>query len=317
MCVYVMGIEGGGSKTEAAIMDSEGRVLGKGLAGGCNVNFCTRRAAVNAYKRAVRQALKAAGLKPEDIAYAGCTFAMAAPAAFAELGITADWSNYGESAVAFERAGIRPGIGVVVIAGTGSTAIAHGKPDQQEAAAASGARENRKESFGIGGWGAVLGDDGGGYDIARRAIRRALSAEDGRTPPTSLTDAVKGYFEVDQAHRVIGRLLGTRVNQSLVAGFAVKVGEEAARGDEAALRIVREAGTELGEMAAYAAGRVFGPDDEFPFVLAGGVFNMGSIVVDPFRLVVEPRFPRSWAVVATASPGEAVARLVLRDYLKG
>lgn len=317
MSVYVMGIDGGGSKTEAAIMDSEGRVLGKGLAGGCNVNFCTRRAAVNAYKRAVKQALRAAGLKPEDIAYAGCTFAMAAPAAFAELGITADWSNYGESAVAFERAGIWPGVGVVVIAGTGSTAIAHGNRDRQEAVAASGTQGTRKKSFGIGGWGAVLGDDGGGYDIARRAIRRALAAEDGRMPLTSLTDAAKDYFEVDHVYHVIGRLLGTRVNQSLVAGFAVRVGEEAARGDEAALRIVREAGTELGEMAAYAAGRVFEPGDQFPFVLAGGVFNMGSIVIDPLRAVVEPRFPRSRAVLANASPGEAVARMVLRDYLRG
>lgn len=306
MSVYVMGIDGGGSKTEAVILDADGRAQGTGLAGGCNVNFCARRAAVNAYKRAIRAALKDAGLRPADIARAGCTFASAAPAAFEELGITAPWRAYGEAAVAFERAGIHQPIGVAVIAGTGSSVMGRGYPTSE---ADSGS------SFSLGGWGAVLGDDGGGYDIARRAIRRVLAAADGRLPPTSLTQAVEDYFGLSSAWQIIGRLAGTKVNQALVAGFTVRVGEEAARGDEAALSIVRDAGTELGKMAAYAAGRLFAAEDEFPFVLAGGVFNMGALITDALRAVVEPRFPRSRTVVADASPGEAVARLVLNDYL--
>ena len=61
--------------------------------------------------------------------------------------------------------------GIVTIAGTGS--IAFGRN-----AAGRTAR--------IGGWGYIFGDEGGGFDIARQALRAALRAEEGWGPPTAL-----------------------------------------------------------------------------------------------------------------------------------
>ena len=60
--------------------------------------------------------------------------------------------------------------GIIVIAGTGS--IAFGRNAQMQTARA-------------GGWGYIFGDEGGGFDIAKNALRRALQFEEGWGPATT------------------------------------------------------------------------------------------------------------------------------------
>ena len=294
---YTLGIDGGGSKTEAVIIDDQDRVWGRGLSGGCNTNFVPRRDAISSYVHAVRQALDEAGLQPCDIRQAGCTFGGVARDAFAEVGLDVVPIGVGECRVAFERAGIDRLYGIAMIAGTGSSCFGYG---------ADGRR------FHSGGLGALLGDEGSGYDIGLRAIRRALLSKDGRRPPTALAEAVCRYLGVPSLGSVVGKLSGVRIQQPLIAGFAARVAEVASAGDEAAIEIITEAGRTLGDLAAFVAGRVFQADDEFPVVMAGGVFNAGDLLIDSFKSVVAPQFPRASFIVARMSPGEAVARIVRR-----
>lgn len=297
---YTLGIDGGGSKTAVAIIDDSERVIGRGLGGGTNTNFTNRRSAVAAFKRAIRQALAEAELQPADITYAGSTFSMAVGQAFKELGIEAELLHVGEPEVAFERAGIERMRGIALVAGTGSSCFGYGDEGKQ---------------FHSGGWGALLGDEGSAFDIGLRAIKRALAAMDGRFSNTLLVDHLKSYFATRSLRDVINRC-GMRVNQSLVAGFAIHVSEAAAAGDEAALEILKSAGEELGKLAAFVAQHVFDKSDEFPVVLAGGVFNAGPIVIDPIRSIFASQFPIAGVVVASGEPGEAVARITRRKLLK-
>lgn len=296
---YTLGIDGGGSKTAVTIIDDSERVIGRGLGGGTNTNFTNRRSAVAAFKRAIRQALAEAGLQPADITYAGSTFSMAAGQAFKDLGIECEPLQVGEPEVAFERAGIRQMRGIALIAGTGSSCFGYGD-------------ECRR--FHSGGWGALLGDEGSAFDIGLRAIKRALAAMDGRLPETLLVDHLKSYFAARSLRDVINRC-GIRINQPLVAGFATHTSEAAIAGDEAALEILKSAGEELGELAVFVARRVFDKSSEFPVVLAGGVFNAGSVVIDPIRSIFASQFPRAEVVVAFGEPGEAVARITRRKLL--
>lgn len=298
---YYLGIDGGGTKTDAVIIDGEGHVLGAGIGGGSNTSFVTMRAAVNAFKKAIRQALREAGIAPSEIVCSGSTFASASQSAFAELGIGPAFHKCSEAGVAFERARVAERRGVVVTAGTGSSVAGF----------------NGDKRCCIGGWGAVLGDDGSAYDIGRRGIRWALMSEDGRMPESALTQAVREYFGVDATWKAVHKSVGTRVNQALIAGFAVKVGEAAAAGDKAALEIVEQVGESIGEMAAYVGHRIFDSDDEFALVLAGGVFNLGQLILRPIRAVFSPQFARARIVIARMRPGEAAARLVMRKCQGG
>lgn len=294
---YTLGIDGGGSKTDAVILDQNGSVLGTGIAGGCNSNFTPRRTAAAAYRRAIKAALKEAGIGPDEITHAGCTFGAVAEQVFRELGIPAGVRAIGEYQVVFERAGITELRGVALTAGTGSSCVAvdHGK----RVAVA-------------GGWGPVIGDEGSGYDIGLQGIKRAVLASEGRAPNTALQEAMIRYFAEDDMRKAATKLFNGRTNQTVIAGFAREVSKAANAGDQAAIEILESAGEVLGELAAFVARKVFAEDDSFPFVLAGGVFNMGTLVLDPIRCVLRPQFPKARIVIGEMRPGEAAARLAMR-----
>ncbi len=63
------------------------------------------------------------------------------------------------------------GPGILLIAGTGSGALA---------------RAEDGKLFRVGGWGTALGDEGSGYAIGVEALRAVLRAHDGRGPDTKL-----------------------------------------------------------------------------------------------------------------------------------
>src|SRR5208283_3215279 len=81
--------------------------------------------------------------------------------------------------------------GVVVIAGTGS--IAFGENALGETARA-------------GGWGYIFGDEGGGFDIVRQALRAVLSEHEGWGPRTALTPALLEATDTAHAKETLHRL---------------------------------------------------------------------------------------------------------------
>jgi len=294
----ILGIDGGGTKTESVIIDDSGTVLGTGLGKGCNTSFTPVSAACRAVKRSVVSALKSASLSPADIDCVGvcvCGRSSVFEDTLKDLGIAAERFGFGEPTVSFERAGVSERRGVVIVAGTGSF---------------SAAIDGEKEFF-TGGWGAILGDEGSAFDIGVRGVKTALASSDGRIPESALLAAAYDYFKVRQGGLVY-KLCGTTVKRALIAGFAVRVAKAAEQGDQAAAGIIEGAGEDLGELGAFAARHVFSSDDSFPFVLAGGVFNIGEPIISPIRSVLSPQFPKASFAVQKMGPGEAVARLAQR-----
>lgn len=296
---YFLGIDGGGTKTEAVVIDDEFNVLGSGISCGSNTNFVSEHFASVSFGKSIVTALKQARLIPQDITAAGCTFGGVARAVFEELRLEAKPMMLCEGDVAFERAGIELKRGIALIAGTGSACMGYG--------------DNGRRTV-VGGWGAILGDDGSAFDIARRGIRYALGASEGRHPDTLLVRLAEEYFNVKTVRSISSRLRGSEVNQALIAGFAVKVTEAAIMGDRAAVKILETAGEELGELAAFVARKLFNEDDEFPFVLSGGVFKAKDYIIKQIRCVLLPQFPAARIIAAEMSPGEAVARLTRKAY---
>ncbi len=294
---YTLGIDGGGSKTDAVILDGNGVVVGTGIAGGCNANFTPRRTSAAAYRRAIKAALKEAGIAPGDITRAACTFGAVAEQVFRELGIAAPIRGIGEHQVVFERAGITEPRGVALTAGTGSSCVGVDHGERVTVA---------------GGWGPVFGDEGSGYDIGLQGIKRAILASEGRAPATALQAAVLTYFAADNIRSATTNLFSRGISQPLIAGFSREVSRIAYEGDQTAIEILESAGETLGELAAFVARRLFTEEDSFPFVLAGGVFNIGKLVMDPIHCVLGPQFPKCRIVIGEMRAGEATARLAMK-----
>lgn len=126
--------------------------------------------------------------------------------------------------------------GMIVVAGTGSIACA---------------REASGRIVRAGGWGRVLGDEGGGYDLGVRGLGAIADALDGG-PDTLLRRKVAAEWDVDDAASLIEAVYRNRRNPS---DFAPAVLEAAEAGDDVALRIARAAAAELALRASWVAAR--------------------------------------------------------------
>ena len=155
-------------------------------------------------------------------------------------------------------AGCDDGVGLALVAGTGS--IAFGRDAHGEVGRA-------------GGYGHLLSDEGSGYWMVRRAIREALKAIDGRGPATSLGDAIVGAVG-GGSHDDLLRWFyeGHGQERSRVAALLPVVAEAAASGDQVAASIVDAAAGSLAELVA-AARRRLRLDDEACLILGGGAFR--------------------------------------------
>lgn len=150
--------------------------------------------------------------------------------------------------------------GIVVIAGTGSIAYGRGP---------AGALER------VGGWGPFIGDEGGGYWIARRALSVVTAATDGREPETSLVGAILTAAELDEVEALIPWAASASVAQ--IASLAPVVVASAEAGDLRANALLGLAAEELVLHVRTLARALF--QDERAAVqvaLGGGLLEPGS-----------------------------------------
>jgi glucosamine kinase len=304
---WVLGLDGGGTKTVALIANEKGRVLGRGESGPANYHTAGLGRAAENVQQAVTTAITDAGLVPQAltaafVALAGVdrpTDRQVMSAVVARLGLSCPVQLDHDAAAALAGAtGAHPG--VVVIAGTGSIAFG-------EDIAGNRAR--------AGGYGPLLGDEGSGYDIGRKALIAVLRNEDGRSPATSLTDRIKQRFMLEHMSDLINLVYGNPapLQRPEIASLAPIVVEAAREGDAIAREILRVAGRELGLMAAAVLQRLQWDSNE-PVLVAGsgGVFSAGNILALPMEQVVHSVCPRAQICQPKHTPGYGAVLLALR-----
>jgi len=297
MSLTVLGIDAGGTKTQAAVIDEAGRVLGLGWGGPANTVFVRRSTARASLRRAVREAIRASGISQFDVlALAVLCPREDALSAAASAAAYRRVCFYGESDIAFARAGLAPGFGIAVIAGTGSNVTGFGP---------NGSRCQ------VGGWGALLGDEGSAFDIALRGLKAAIRAHDGRGPGTQLLQRAHDHFRICRLWELVRICYTNPMPRHIISGFAEHVAAAAMDGDSVASAILQEAGRSLAADALYVAEALFSRDQRFPVVLSGGVFRAGDLVARPIREAFAEGFPNADVHIPNTEPAVAAARLGL------
>lgn len=151
--------------------------------------------------------------------------------------------------------GVGSDVGAILIAGTGS--IAYG-------------RTSSGDELRCGGWGSLLGDEGGGYALGLNALRAVARSVDGRDEETALTEAILAHLELDSPQQLIG--WAHTADRSQIAQLAPVVFRCAALGDGIARRIVHDGATLLAGLATNVLRR--GVSETTPtLALAGGLFE--------------------------------------------
>lgn len=282
----IIGVDGGGTKTRAVLADERGEKIAESTGAGSTVKSGEAERSAGVIAGVVRDVLEEAdktGTKPR-VLYVGVAGvgrpterealyeALNAHQLAEEVVIDTDFS------VALTDA-FGEGPGVLVIAGTGSSAFARGP-------AGATAR--------CGGWGPVIGDEGSGSWIGRRALSVVAAAADGREPETALTGAVLTAAEVSETAELIR--WAANATPATLATLAPVVMTVADAGDLRANSIVSMAVEELSLHVRALARQLFTDERaSVPVALTGGLLRKGS----SFRKRLEHR-------LKTAVPGAQV-----------
>jgi glucosamine kinase len=151
----------------------------------------------------------------------------------------------------------------------------------------------------IGGDGYLLGDEGGGFWIGRRALSSVLRLGQGRERPGHdlgvLTAAAKARFGASEG--LGARLHGGERPVHAIAGFARDVQAAADTGDEASIAILREAIAELIPVIEAGVRWAGGPAGPVPLALGGRLLVGGT----PLRRLLDEGLERSGLQVVPRS----------------
>jgi N-acetylglucosamine kinase-like BadF-type ATPase len=185
--------------------------------------------------------------------------------------------------------------GVVVAAGTGAVTLG---------------RNHAGEWAKVDGWGALLGDAGSGFAVGRAGIESALRAADGRGGSEPLRRAAEA--EHGSLEALVAAVYRAPSSSRAVAAFAPRVAEAARAGDPCAAAIWRRAGEELAASTAAAARRLFVAGEAVEVSWAGGLFDTGALLLEPFSAALAERFP-SASVVPPRGTSLDGARVLAAD----
>jgi N-acetylglucosamine kinase len=298
--MHVLGIDAGGTKTVCLLADEEGRVAAEARGGGANLQSVGELEVEKVLHGVMEAAVAGRALTPAAICLgiAGVdrpSDADTIRGIMHRIGHTARTLVVNDALVALEAgAGDQPG--VVIVAGTGS--IAYGRNGLEQAARA-------------GGWGYLLGDEGGGFWIGRSALAAVVRQFDGRGPATRLTELILSHMGLASPTELIHEIYYRDVHRRAIAGLAALVHEAAAAGDAVAAQILARAAAELSAAAASVITRLGMRGDAFPTILAGGIFRGVPSLARDVEARLSEIAPRSTVHLLQVEPAVGAVRLAL------
>jgi N-acetylmuramic acid 6-phosphate etherase len=288
----ILGIEGGGTKTEWMLLAGdagEHTILSQGTLPGSNLRLVTDEALARLFS-----------VLPQDVTHVGVFLAGCAteedrarlrglaekawPGAVLAVGSDRD-SGLATSSGAED--------GIAVIAGTG--------------AAVFGRRGERLEK--AGGWGHLLGDRGGGYDLAMQGLRVVLTHYDMNHKITPLAEEILRSLALNRLPDLVGWVM--QADKMSVARLAPAIFHAARQGEPEMMATVQAGADVLAEFTRAVAQRL-----EFtnaPVKLIGGLFTHHPEYVARFKYRLGILLPDAVVSLCGKSGALGAAWLVGRE----
>jgi N-acetylglucosamine kinase-like BadF-type ATPase len=301
----VLGIDAGGTKTVCVLADDRGQVVAESRGGGANL-----QASGELEVEKVLHDVMAGVMTDHDVMPSAICLGIAGVdrpddaqmvrGIMRRIGFRTPIVIVNDALIALVAgAGEQPGI--VLVAGTGS--IAYGRNADGTAARA-------------GGWGYLLGDEGGGFWIGCAALAAIVRASDGRAPATQLTDRVLHRMDLASPNELVQRVYERDLPRHAIAALVSVVVQAAAEGDRVAVAILASAADELTVAGLSVIRKLEMHDEAFPIILSGGVFrHVPALVADvTARLAVAA--PHGATRVLDVEPAAGAVQLAL-DAVRG
>ena len=298
MSGLVLGLDGGGTQTRAAVADLRGSISGSSTAGACNLAAVSPLEALTNARAAAEAALKESGGSRAEVisvcaGVAGFSytdrralFAQSLQAAFpnARIAVEPDY--------VIALAGATGGTpGVIVIAGTGSAAYGE---------------NTAGETHRTGAYGYLIDDGGSGYGVGRGALAAVLAAADGTGQPTTLTERIPLALGLASLAEIIPGVYGGGISRVEIAALSHVVAKAAsADADPVACALLMRAGGPLALLVRGVTQHLFaGCREPFPVVQIGGLWSAGDALTDVFARSLRRFAPSAVIAAPQHSPVE-------------
>ncbi|MCC3356340.1 N-acetylglucosamine kinase [Bacillus sp. REN16] len=277
--MYILGIDGGGTKTKGVIATETGKIIAEATVGASNPNNVKKedlKIELGKLIERLKTESKDAFLEVKRV-YAGMS-GVDHPSARKEMKQLLESLLPGSIPVTVNNDAItalysgtlgKPG--VVQIAGTGSITFglnSEGVLDR------------------VGGWGYLLGEGGSGFAVGSEGLQAAFRAHDGLGERTELTTLICDHFHALALPDIIHTIYNAVNPKELIASLSRYVFTAADHGDPVAQAIIRKNAIHIGEAVSCLTIKQFSGSeraDEIPVVLAGGLFNRLDLFKGPME----------------------------------
>ena len=294
---FVIGVDGGGTKTTAILVAMDGTVVAEATGGPSNLQTIgIPKAAQTILDLILECCQKVEDQNPElqniVLGLAGAGRAVSRAELIDRLTDISGKKKFPLKHITVEtdarialEAAFASGPGIAVIAGTGSIALYHTEDGKYLRA---------------GGWGNIVGDEGSGYAIGRDGLVAVMRQFDGRGEKTLLTKKALDHYDLSAPDDLIAKIYQEHAD---IASFAPKVFEAEFERDRLAHLILLKNASELADHVRVLT-MLSKPKRKLPVSLMGGLLeseNVYSKMVKekikaslPQVVVQKPKFPAAF-----------------------
>lgn len=234
---YLIGIDGGGTKTALKLADEKGNLILTNEGGACNINSMGKDSVEKMLYNLIQNTLNKAKLSLEDIS-AICIGTAGVDRKedkkiFHDMvrgfGFNGKFIVTNDAEIAL-FGGVGGEEGVILISGTGSICYGRNKEGKTKRA---------------GGWGHIIGDEGSAYYIGISAINHIGRAHDGIEEKTIMSDLILKHLNLKSSEGLIEFVYRSGAGKAEIASLARFVDEAYKQGDNIAKGILLKAASEL------------------------------------------------------------------------
>lgn len=280
---YIIGIDGGGTKTALKLADTDGNLILTNEGGPCNINSMGKEYVQKMLKDLMEDTLEKAKITKNQIKVLCIGTAGVDRPEDKKImeDIIRSTGFEGKSVITNDAetalfGGVGGDEGVIVISGTGSICFG---------------RNSSGESKRAGGWGHIIGDEGSGYYIGISAINHIARAYDGIEEKTIMSDLILEHLKLENATGLINYVYRSGAGKSEIASLAKFVDEAYKQGDNAAEEILLKAAFELFMCAKAVIDYLKIDKKEATLAVNGSVIVKNECVSSEFKRLMKKNYP--------------------------
>lgn len=282
---YIIGIDGGGTKTEAVALDNAGNERFHCLGDATNPSFLTPERVIHNLEK-----LLTVIFQHPSLANHSCTAVCMGLSGIVHERDKQLFIHFMEQYqkvhnLKFElllktdieivlKATLSTEFGIAVIAGTGSNVYG---------------LTPARQHYHVGGWGHLLGDEGSGYEIGVRSLQAVMQSYDGVLPSTVLTEMILKSCSIEHIIELKDYIYQPHITKTDIARFAKLCIEATMHDDNVAKQIIISSATRL----AHSTQVLIAKDKWFAdshLVMSGSIFQNSVLFRDAFTSVIHSRF---------------------------